>query len=134
MNNEQPDIERVSGVILLFLAGLGVYWVADAVIQLWNSPRSVPFVSLFIDLLQENQKPIIKSSNGSELNLPASWPVIIGIFLSIVLISSIGLLVRCFLTNGLSLLFPGSISTKGKLAGMVEKLTTKNDSSHNKSL
>ncbi|MCU7806168.1 MAG: hypothetical protein KZQ96_23595 [Candidatus Thiodiazotropha sp. (ex Lucinoma borealis)] len=127
MNNEKSDIGRILGIILLILAGLGVYWVADAVFQLWNTPKSVPFVSLFIDLLQENQKPIMKSSNGAEINLPDSWPVAIGIFFSIVLISSIGLLVRSFLTIGLSLLFSESISKKEKIDGMVDIATKEND-------
>ena len=78
--NEQSESGRFLGIILLVLAMFGLYWMVDAIIQLWNSPKSVPFVSLFIQLLEENQKPTNPSGNGAEINVPASWPVVAEIF------------------------------------------------------
>lgn len=123
--NEQLDLRRMLGVILLLFALSGLYWVADAIIQLWNSPRSVSFVSLFIDLLEEDQEPVFVSKDGTQINLPASWPVVVGLFLSIVLISSAGLLIRSFLTSALALLFPGSHNIKGALAVIIERMLEK---------
>ena len=82
-----------------------MYWVIEVIYQLWNTPKSIPFVTLFIDLLAENQLPIIKSREGAEINLPASWPIIVGIFLSIVLISSVSVIIKLLLSKSLLLLF-----------------------------
>ena len=124
----QFNLRKICGFIFLLIALLGLYWVAEAIVQLWNSPKSVPFVSLFIDLLEENQKPILSSVQGGEINLPASWPIVAGLFLSIVLISSVGLLIRCFLSNAMFLLFPGQHAHKGWLAALIERIAGK----HNK--
>ena len=125
LNDRQSDIKKSLGIIFLLIAFSGLYWVAGAIQQLWNSPESVPFVATFIDLLEENQAPIIRSVEGGEINLPASWPVAVGIFLSIVLISSVGLLIRCFLSNALLLLFPGMPSPKGVLVSTIERIKNK---------
>ena len=122
---EKLELRNLLGIILLVIALLGLYWIAEAVFLIWNSPRSVPFVSLFIELLEENPKPIIKTKEGSEINLPASWPVVVGIFLSIVLISSIGLLVRSFLSNALLLLFPHLHTAKGSKMSVLKSMLSK---------
>ena len=122
---ERFELRRLLGIVLLLTAFLGLYWVVESVILLWNSPRSVPFVSIFIDLLEENQKPLIRTKEGSEISLPASWPIVVGIFLSIVLISSIGLLVRAFLSNALLLLFPRLHISEGENVSVLKKIVSK---------
>jgi len=124
-HHEPSNIRTILGMMFLLIALFGLYWVAEAVLQLWNSPKSVPFVSLFIELLEENQAPIMRSTQGGEIYLPASWPVVVGLFLSIVLISSVGLLIRCFLSSALHLIFPGILAPKGLLASAKERLTGK---------
>jgi hypothetical protein len=125
LHDGQLNLKKICGIIFLLIALFGLYWVAEAIAQLWNSPKSVPFVSLFIDLLEENQEPILRSTKGGEINLPASWPIVVGVFLSIVLISSVGLLIRSFLSNAMYLLFPGQNTTKGWFAIAIERITSK---------
>lgn len=103
---EGTEFRRFFGVFLLVFAAVGGYWIVDVALQLWNTPKSVPLVSFFMELIQEHQESIIKLKNGTEIHLPSSWPMIAGVFLTIVLISSIGLLVRTLLSSGLSLLYP----------------------------
>jgi hypothetical protein len=108
MATKKPDADfrLILGAFFLMISLLGLYWVVEIIYQLWNAPRSVALVSLFIELLEENQLPIIKSSDGAEINLPSSWSVIVGIFLSIVLISSMSVLIKLLLSKSLLLLFP----------------------------
>ena len=96
----------ILGITFLLISLLGLYWIIEVIYQLWNSPKSVAFLSIFIELLEENQLPIIKSREGAEINLPSSWPVVVGIFLSIVLISSVSVVIKLLLSNSLLLLFP----------------------------
>jgi hypothetical protein len=98
----------ILGIVFLLISLAGLYWVAEVIYQLWNSPKTVPFVTMFIELLEDNQLPILKSREGAEINLPASWPVVVGVFLSIVLISSIGVIIKLFLSKSLQLLFPAN--------------------------
>jgi len=118
---EISDTRKYLGIAFVLIALLGVYWVAEAIIQLWSSPKSVPLVSMFIDLLEENQKPLILNpAQESGLNLPAPWPVVVGVFLSIVLISSVILLIKSLLESGLLLLFPGIHDKKGVVATAIQ--------------
>lgn len=93
------------GISFIAIAFCGVYWIFTAVISLWNAPESVPFISFFINQLETNGVTII-AGPGGEINWPEKWQVIVGVFLTIVLISSIGLLTKTFLVAGLCLLFP----------------------------
>ena len=111
MNDSNPkklysSLRIILGIIFLLVSFVGLYWVVEVIYQLWNTPKSIPFVTLFIELLDENQLPIIQSREGAKINLPASWPVMIGIFLSIVLISSVTSIIKLLLSKSLFLLFP----------------------------
>ena len=121
-NNEGiSDTRRALGIIFLLAASLGLYWVVEVIMQLWNAPSSVPLISMFIDLMDYNQKPIIFDPEQSvEMNLPLAWPVVAGGFLTIVLISSISLLLKMFLTFSLLLLFPDLHTEKGVISSAFE--------------
>ena len=117
MENAESEIQSyfriILGLIFLLTSLVGLYWIAEVIYQLWNSPKTVPLVVMIIELLEETQSPILISSEGAEINLPASWPVIVGVFLAIVLISSIGVIIKLLLSKSLLLLFP-EINTQNK--------------------
>ena len=99
-------LRLILGSTFLLISLLGLYWVVEAIYQLWNLPKTIPFVTVFLDLIEEDQLPILKSREGAEINLPSSWPVVVGIFLSIVLISSVSVIIKLLLSSSLFLLFP----------------------------
>ena len=111
------NLQNSLGLLFIGIALAGLYWVAGMFYSLWNEPTSVPFISIFVELINENQRPFIDGANG-QLNWPTSWPIIVGVFLTIVLLSSASILIRTFLILGLCLLFP-KIQFNG---GLIETL------------
>jgi len=108
LNNEQTSswgIQQFLGWVFIAISLSAFYWVFTGVISLWDDPSSVPFIAFFVEKLIVNGAPII-SGPGGEINWPDNLQVIVGVFLTIVLISSIGLLAKTFLVAGLCLLFP----------------------------
>ena len=108
LDNEQKSgwgIQKFLGWVFIAVSLSAFYWVFTAVISLWNDPSSVPFIAFFVEKLIVDGAPII-SGPGGEINWPDNLQVIVGVFLTIVLISSIGLLAKTFLVAGLCLLFP----------------------------
>ena len=104
-NKRNWGFQEYLGALFITIALCGVYWVFSVVITLWNDPNSVPFIAFFVEKLTVDGSPII-SGPGGEINWPDNLQVIVGVFLTIVLISSIGLLAKTFLIAGLCLLFP----------------------------
>ena len=97
--------DRFLGWFFIAVSLSTFYWVFTAVISLWNDPSSVPFIAFFVEKLALDGEPLISGPNG-EIHWPDNLQVIVGVFLTIVLISSIGLLAKTFLVAGLCLLFP----------------------------
>lgn len=104
--DQQSEFRRKLGMALLLLGVFGLLWISVLIYQLWYTPKSVPFVSMVIEFLEQDQKPVMKDENGREINIPESWPVVVGIFLSIVLISSMSFMVHALISAAISLLFP----------------------------
>jgi len=107
MQSEMENFRIILGFIFLILGLIGSYWIGQAVLQLWYTPEEVEFVRVFIELARDNPLKVHYENNGLEFNLPEPWgPVIIGIFLSMVLMSGIVMLVKTLLVNSVLLLFP----------------------------
>lgn len=113
-NDHQAEIRRKLGIAFRVLAAIGLLWIGNTIDQLWNAPRTVPFVVMFIELVDISDDAPLISNNGKEVNLPKSWPIAAGIFLSIVLISSAGSIVHTLISAAISLLFP-ELKTKKRL-------------------